>query len=456
MSKDRYYPGVHFRPPKNWMNDPNGPIYKNGWYHLFFQYNPNADVWGDIHWGHARSRDLLHWELCPVAIAPSKEAGEIHCYSGCAADLGDEVRIFYTSIGEGERGPVDGAQQWSAKSTDPELLTWEKYGTPALAKEINGDVRITMWRDPFIWKEEDTWYLLLGGTHEKKGCIALYQSPDLETWTYCSLFYQSEKFELVECPNILRFGDTYVLLYSPLEAVRYVIGTIDRTTMQFIPQKEGIFDYSIGKKGFYAPNVYLNDPQGRYVVFGCLFEGDRLGSARPRGWAGMQSLPRVVTLEEDELRIEPAAECAALRKGCLCEYTGGKEMRAEGMQLEILMRYQPTESSVLRLVLQGSPQGEEQTVLTLDYRAGEMVLDRADSTIFEDITKEELRAPLSREARPVQLQVFLDHSAIEIFYDRRMTMSARIFPGREDSTGNCVCVSEDVQVLEGRIYELQL
>lgn len=100
MTEDRYYPGYHFRPSINWMNDPNGPIFKNGWYHLFFQYNPNSDVWGDIHWGHAKSKDLIHWEMCPIAIAPSTEAGEVHCYSGCAVDRGDEVRIFYTSIGK--------------------------------------------------------------------------------------------------------------------------------------------------------------------------------------------------------------------------------------------------------------------------------------------------------------------------------------------------------------------
>ena len=70
MTEDRYYPGYHFRPSINWMNDPNGPIFKNGWYHLFFQYNPNSDVWGDIHWGHAKSKDLIHWEMCPIAIAP--------------------------------------------------------------------------------------------------------------------------------------------------------------------------------------------------------------------------------------------------------------------------------------------------------------------------------------------------------------------------------------------------
>ena len=85
-------PKWHYRPEKNWINDPNGFVYFQGWYHLFYQYNPNGDQWGDIHWGHARSRDLLHWETLPLALYPQKERKEKHCYSGgcCSA--------FFTSF----------------------------------------------------------------------------------------------------------------------------------------------------------------------------------------------------------------------------------------------------------------------------------------------------------------------------------------------------------------------
>ena len=73
--EDKFYPGFHYRPQKNWINDPNGLIYKDGWYHMFYQYNPGGDVWGDIHWGHAKSRDLIHWEECTVALTPSYAEG---------------------------------------------------------------------------------------------------------------------------------------------------------------------------------------------------------------------------------------------------------------------------------------------------------------------------------------------------------------------------------------------
>src|SRR5438552_13308335 len=81
---DSRRPLYHFHPPANWMNDPNGPIYHQGYYHLFYQHNPYGEQWGHMHWGHARSRDLVRWEHLPIALWPSADKGEEHCFSGCA------------------------------------------------------------------------------------------------------------------------------------------------------------------------------------------------------------------------------------------------------------------------------------------------------------------------------------------------------------------------------------
>ena len=127
VAADPLRPAVHFLPPSQWMNDPNGPIFHNGWYHLFYQYNPYGDVWGNCHWGHARSRDLVHWEHLPIALAPLHEAGEEHCYSGCAA-IDDQGRplLIYTSVPFGNRGPECRYAQWAAVGDD-ELLTWQRH-----------------------------------------------------------------------------------------------------------------------------------------------------------------------------------------------------------------------------------------------------------------------------------------------------------------------------------------
>ena len=132
------------------MNDPNGLIWREGMYHMFYQYNPFGERWGTIHWGHAVSKDLIHWKELPIALYPSREEGEIHCYSGCAVEKDGIPYLFYTSVGEGERGPEHGAQQWSAVSDDG-MKTFRKLGKPAIPQSLHEGEMRSRWRDPFLW-----------------------------------------------------------------------------------------------------------------------------------------------------------------------------------------------------------------------------------------------------------------------------------------------------------------
>ena len=130
-AKDPARPQFHFRAPGNWMNDPNGPIFHRGYYHMFYQHNPYGDGWGHMHWGHARSKDLVHWEHLPIALWPSKAHGEEHVFSGCAAlDGKGRPILFYTSIGH----PVP--ECWAAVPEDDQLLLWKKReSNPVLTQE---------------------------------------------------------------------------------------------------------------------------------------------------------------------------------------------------------------------------------------------------------------------------------------------------------------------------------
>lgn len=431
--KDKFYPGFHYRPPKNWINDPNGLIYKDGWYHMFYQYNPGEDIWGDIHWGHARSKDLLHWEDCPIALTPSYEEGELHCYSGCAVEKDDKVCLFYTSVGQGERGPEHGAQQWCAVG-DENLMHWNKTGKPAIPNELRQ--KISMWRDPFIWKEEE-YYMLLGGTRDKKGCIGLYRSPDLVNWSFVSILYESAEYELLECPNMLKFGEKYVLLYAPLEAVRYCIGELRKDTGEFVVQSEGTFDYSIGKKGFYAPNTYLTDPEGRYLTIGCLFEWDRMSCTYHRGWAGMQSLPREVFMEEGKLHVRLAKECRALRQRTLYHSreevlkpgpAGQGKVLAASRQAEICCKAVLPENDSFAVRLFVSEDGMEYTELKIERAFNRIILDRSRSSGDANVGTEQIEVKLPEGCQDYDIDMILDHSSIEVFLNEQYVISARVFP----------------------------
>ncbi len=129
-------PKYHFIAPANWMNDPNGPIYYKGEYHIFYQFNPYGAQWGNVHWGHAKSEDLVQWEHLPVALIPSVDKGETHCFSGSCIVIDNTPTILYTSIGP-SKPPATEPEQWIATSSD-DMVTWQKYeNNPVLTQEIH-------------------------------------------------------------------------------------------------------------------------------------------------------------------------------------------------------------------------------------------------------------------------------------------------------------------------------
>src|SRR6266481_901842 len=136
-AKDRTRPVFHLTSPANWINDPNAPIYYQGHYHLFYQHNPYGDDWGHMHWGHFKSKDLVHWEHMPIALAPSEDLGEEHCFSGCATvTKKGQVMLIYTSIGK--RPP----EQWAAVPEDDELSRWRKHpANPILTEKLHGNTK---------------------------------------------------------------------------------------------------------------------------------------------------------------------------------------------------------------------------------------------------------------------------------------------------------------------------
>ncbi len=302
---DSNRPAFHFLPPSNWLNDPNGLIFLKDYYHMFYQHNPYDDVWGSIHWGHARSKDLVYWEHLPIAISPSLNKNEEHCFSGCGFIRNDSHPIlFYTSIGN--RAP----EQWAAMAESDQLSIWQKFkSNPILSMEIHKGLIIEDWRDPFIFGEAGNIYMVLGGHPKNKfGSVMLYKAinSELTNWEYLGILFQGNE-QNWECPNLFKIGDKYVLIYSPHGIVKFYTGKLFIEKQKFIPEFHGIIDYG-PTCDYYAPNT-LQMENGRRITFAWI-----KGFKSKQGWQGAISLPRDLSVDsEGRLIQKPIHELEKLR-----------------------------------------------------------------------------------------------------------------------------------------------
>ncbi|MHA1369480.1 MAG: glycoside hydrolase family 32 protein, partial [Promethearchaeota archaeon] len=318
-----HHPSFHFRCPAGWMNDPNGTIYLNGKYHLFYQHHPYSEDPGPMHWGHASSLDLIHWKHHPIAIKPSFDLGEIHCFSGCCFNNDGVPTILYTSINE-SYPPKVRAEQWAAISKDPDLIVWKKDPkNPILDLSINGDLLIEDWRDPYIVPGSKSKLLVLGGhevnkdTGEIKYPVALlYEMIDIHSWKFLGFLCTGNDGKLSnsrinigrnwECPNFFPIDASnkiYTLIVSPHDRVIYSVGKFINN--KYYPESWHIFDHG---SCYYATNTYFA-PDGRIFVVGWV-------RGMGNGWKGLTSLPREVYLDKgkNKLRIRPIQEFKSLRE----------------------------------------------------------------------------------------------------------------------------------------------
>src|SRR5947207_1746580 len=224
-------PVYHFHPPANWNNDPNGTLFYKGWHHLFYQLNPSAPSGGNQHWGHARSKDLVNWEHLPIAIWPSSDKGERAIFSGGAIIAKDgRPRLIYTSIGHAQ------PEQWMVLPQDEDLFRWKKFeGNPVLTIAAHGNLTVNQWRDPFLFREMGQTYMVCGGNTNGgrggAGQVQLYRATndDLSEWMHLGPVFQALERETynIECPNLFKLGNKWVLIISPHRACEYFVGTLD-------------------------------------------------------------------------------------------------------------------------------------------------------------------------------------------------------------------------------------
>jgi beta-fructofuranosidase len=403
-ASDPRRPIYHLTSPAHWINDPNGPVYFDGEYHLFFQHNPFASEWGNICWGHAVSEDLVRWEHLPVALAPGPGSYDKDgIFSGCCVIHDGVPTILYTGVSP--------ECQCIATSED-RLRSWIKHpANPVIPTRPRGDLE--GFRDPFCWRQGGWWYMALGSRiQEQGGCVLLYRSADLREWAYLGPLFQGTT-GVMECPSFFPVGDKWLLCVSPYAPVIYAIG--DFTGHRFRPETEWL-PMDLGRReDFYAPNCML-DPQGRRIQWGWVQVG-------PPGacWKGVLTLPRVLSLRADgQLGIEPLPELARLRRShqrwesiSLAEDAPEILTDLPWDTVEVCAEFELGGAREVALTLGCVSPGRRKIAVAYDHEAGRLSCAERSG---------EFRM-LPGEDR-LQLRIFLDRSVVEVYANGRVALTS--------------------------------
>ena len=378
----------HFMGETGWINDPNGLIYYKGKYHFFYQYNPYYGHWDYMHWGHAVSDDMLHWEYLPLALAPS-ESYDDHmrggCFSGSAIEHDGKLFLMYTGVTNDGKG----FEQTQCIAYSEDGIHFEKYdGNPVLTPPEG--VPSHMFRDPKVWKHGDTYYMVCGASRDNKAQALLYRSDDMLHWTFFNVLAESrgEWGYMWECPDFYQIGDKYVLMVSPMGAgertVVYMVGDFDYETGKFSYQINGEIDWGYD---YYAPQSFVA-PDGRRLIVAWANCWDWMpfwkdwGPTYKEGWCGFFNIPREVRFMPDHtLQFVPIKELEKLRKDeCKLDcFTVGKDAvqltAGDGVSFEMKMKIDLVKTDAEELELDLRCGNGRKVICVFDFKKGQMCVE---------------------------------------------------------------------------------
>lgn len=443
-NREQYRPDYHFTPAYGWMNDPNGMVYKDGEWHLFYQYNPYASVWGNMNWGHAISRDLVNWEHLPVAIAPD---GLGTAFSGsCVVDKDNTagfgknaIIAMYTSAGANQT-------QSLCYSTD-NGRTFQKYaGNPVLTSDIPD------FRDPnMFWNDKiGKWNLIMASGQEMR----LYSSPNLKDWTEESRFGLGYGAHggVWECPDLMEVPvegttETKWVLVCNLNpggifggsATQYFVGDFDghKFTCESKPETTKWMDWG---KDHYATVSFSNAPDNRRTVLAWMSNWQYANAVPTQQYRSAMSIARDLKLYKKDgehyLSVKPSPENEAMRGTVEAKTVGsvsGSKLLKDALsgknnKAEIAITFTPGSAKTFGIEL--SNDNGEKVVMTYDLAQMTYAMDRTQSgkTDFSDNFAAVTTAPIEKQ-KAYKLRLFLDHSSVEAFDGNgRFAMTNLVFP----------------------------
>lgn len=454
LIKKEERPGFHLSTRIGWLNDPNGFSYYNGKYHMFYQYHPYTSSWGPMHWGHAVSDDLLHWEYLPAALAPDEVYDKDGCFSGSAIALPDGRQLLmYTGVCLEQQSDGSHREVQVQCLAVGDGIDYEKYGkNPVLTLNDlpEGGSRFDF-RDPKMWQKADGTYYCIAGNRpaDGSGQILLFTSNNGFDWEFKKVFAENHnRFgKMWECPDFFMLDGKGVLLVSPQDMLPQgfeyhngngtvcFIGDYDEATDTFTEQFNQAVDYGID---FYAMQTVLT-PDGRRVMIGWMQNWDacNIRDIKP-SWFGQMSLPRELFVKNGKLYQKPIRELKAYRQNKTeykdISFTGTislEGIKGRMIDMELTLRPGDAEELFKKFAVRFAKNDQYHTALSFRPSESVVKIDRKFSGSRRAIVHQR-RALADGAAGYLKLRIILDRFSAEIFInDGEQVLTAAMYTEQE-------------------------
>ncbi|RBW70936.1 glycoside hydrolase family 32 protein [Bacillus taeanensis] len=459
----------HLTPPAYWMNDPNGFSFYKGEYHLFYQHHPFSAEWGPMYWGHFKSSDLAAWERLPIALAPSEDYDKDGCFSGSAIEKDGKLYLMYTGNVWTGNNYDEQLKQVQALAQSEDGVTFEKLAdNPVIAEAPAGNIHPFHFRDPKVWKYQDFYYTVLGSkTKQNTGQVLLYRSADLLKWEFVNVMAKGEgNFGFMwECPDLFLLDGQDVLVMSPqgvkpeghlyhnLHQAGYVLGKLNYETGTYTHGPFHLLDYGFD---FYAPQTTIDD-KGRRILIAWMDMWESEMPTQNHNWAGAMTIPRIVTLKDNQLISKPAPEIEKLRKNEVSyqHVTIEGETSLEGISgdcLELELTIHAKNASQFGLKVRVSEEDKQETVLTYHKKEQLFIFDRSQSG---EGPGGERKADVKLNDNELTLHIFIDKSSLEVFINEgEKVMTGRIYPSQK-AVGITFFSDESIDIINFKKWHLE-
>lgn len=443
VNKSIWRQKFHIQPVTGLLNDPNGFSYFNGEYHLFYQWFPLGPVHGLKYWYHTKSKDLVNWQNVGIGIKPNDYFDSHGAYSGSAICHDGKLHLMYTGNTRDENWVRHPYQCLAVMNENGRI---EKLQEPVIKEVPKGYT--DHYRDPKVWKENDTFYAVIGAQRENKtGCIVLYSSPDLKNWTFEGEVQTNLKeFGFMwECPDYFELDGKGVLIFSPqglepkgdqfqnIYQSGYLLGnTLDLKTKVF---EHGEFVELDRGFDFYAPQTTI-DHKGRRLLVGWMGLPEIEYPTDKDGWAHCLTLPRELTVQNRKLIQCPVKELETLRQDSVNvkDILDDEKKMYEGFNgttYELICEFTNMEADEVGIEFRSCK--DEKTVISYNRKEQKVTLDRTHSG---EVPAKEYGTTrtCSVEGDTLKLHLFVDTSSVEIFInDGVEVFTSRIFPRLEST-----------------------